>query len=74
MGRFTNHPTIHKQTQKPASTHVVDLVEADERLEEAKVGPRQPVPQQVALPAQHRLGVVCGVVHLGLCGGCVHEP
>lgn len=40
-------------------TYMVHLVEADEGLEEADVGPRQPVPQQVALPAQHGLGVIC---------------
>jgi len=40
-------------------THVVDLVVAHEGVEEADVGPRQPLPQQVALTAKHRLGVVC---------------
>lgn len=45
--------------QLGAFTYRVDLVEPNDRLEEAEVGPREPVPQQVTLSAQHGLGVVC---------------
>ena len=66
IGRSIHGFIIHSIQPRPTpsmihahdGTYVVHLVEADEGLEEADVGPRQPVPQQVALPAQHGLCVV----------------
>lgn len=42
-----------------AGTYVIHLVVAHQRVKQAEVRPREPVPQQVALAPQHGLGVVC---------------